>query len=136
MSDPRGVQETPGRLESPAVRLAILGAVVLAIVLGLAAPLRSFVRQTDQNSQLAAGLVDQQQRVDQLEQEAQRWRDDSFVEQQARTRLHYIRPGETGYVVIGGEDPAPKDPRVLAPPQQDSPSWYDKLWSGVQEARG
>jgi len=29
-----------------------------------------------------------------------RWQDDAYAEQQIRDRLHYVMPGETGYIVI------------------------------------
>ncbi len=57
------------------------------------------------------------------------------MQQQARDRLHFVLPGEVGYVVVDGEgeqvgalpDPAAVDPEATGP-------WWSKLWGTVEAA--
>ena len=61
-----------------------------------------------------------------------RWQDDSYAEQRIRERLHYVLPGETGYIVI--------DPDAAARTRTDQGAadrpWYDNVWDGVDKADG
>ena len=124
------------RLSNPAVRAGILALVAIAIVLSLAVPLRSFVRQDDENAALAADVAATQQQIDDIKGRIAAWQDKSYVEQQARERLDYSYPGETTYVVVDGNGavshPLPK------PNQEElsSRSWYERFWNSVDNARG
>ncbi len=66
-----------------------------------------------------------------MQAESAKWNDPDYVESQARSRLHMCRPGDTLYIVVGG-DPAGASPGA-APAATDRP-WYDKLWSSVDAA--
>jgi cell division protein FtsB len=87
-------------------RAAVLALVVCALALSLAYPIQRFVEQQQQISELRAKVADRTGRVSALEEEQARWRDPAFVRQEARRRLHFVLPGETGYVVIGPGDTA------------------------------
>jgi len=102
------------------------------LVLSVAVPLRSWLRQSDQNAQLAAEVDTREQRVAELEAQLRDWEDPDFIEEQARDRLHYVYPGETGYIVTDGEEPA----RTAAPPQTPAlpGSWYERLWRSVEDS--
>ena len=106
--------------------------VLLAIVvLSLAVPLRSWLRQTDENAALAAEVHQRQQRITELEAELDRWEDDAYVEKQARERLHWVYPGETSYIVTDGTEEEPGD---LPKPTGTSGSWYERLWQSYTES--
>lgn len=45
-------------------------------------------------------IRDRQSRVDELETELARWDDPAYVKAQARERLGWVMPGETGYRVV------------------------------------
>ncbi len=61
-----------------------------------------------------------------------KWRDPAYVEAQARARLHFVRPGETAYVVISPDSaPAAVTPRVAEPVRV---AWFDSLWQSVEGA--
>jgi cell division protein FtsB len=95
-----------------------------------------------QRSQLADGRaqVDQLQKdVATLSAQTQRWDDPAYVRAQARDRLHFVMPGEVGYVVLDDAAKAPvsTDPRVAAASLQGAAStqpWYSTLWQSVQKA--
>ena len=66
-----------------------------------------------------------------LQQELEDWQDPAFVVAQARSRLHFVFPGEVGYVVLG-EDDRPITPEVEQ--QSDASPWYARLWDSTLQA--
>lgn len=120
------------RLDAPAVRATILLVVLAAVVLSLAVPLRQFIRQADENRALADGIAAQQLRVAELERRAELWQDPAFAAGQARERLHFVYPGEVGYIVLGeGERPL-TGPDIRQ--QDNGDGWYSRLWESVRAA--
>ena len=73
-------------------------------------------------------------RVDNLQDQAERWRDDAFVEQQARERLHYVLPGEKGLVLLTPQDVEDARKPVIPKTVEPEVAWYDTLWGSLQEA--
>jgi cell division protein FtsB len=80
---------------------------------------------TQQQAALAA-------EVDELSRRRDTLADPAEVAAQARTRLGYVLPGETPYVVQLSEPPAPE---VVADQAQAGP-WYGRLWRDVTEGPG
>ena len=60
-----------------------------------------------------------------LRAEINRWSDRDYVASQARARLHYVRPGETQYVVVDPPPGSQEDP-LTQPARPDGPlrPWY------------
>jgi hypothetical protein len=107
--------------------------VVCALALTLAYPIQRYVQQQQQIAALQEGVAAGKRKVAALEQEKARWADPNYVRQQARQRLHFVLPGETGYVVLGGEaqaGDAPADGREAVARRP----WYDRLWRSVEAA--
>jgi Septum formation initiator len=98
----------------------------------LAYPLRQYVDQRSRTVELQQRIEESSRRVEELRAQKQRWEDPAYVEQQARERLFYVQPGETGYVIIG-DPPASTDPGGDAASAEDRP-WYDTLWRSVDAA--
>lgn len=121
-------------------RAAVFGAVVCVLLLSFAYPLREFVAQRQEIGDLRAQIRDSRQRIAALRDERARWDDPAYARAQARTRLHYVMPGETAYVVLGGPSaPQGADPLSAIPVPTmvvQSRSWYSTLWQSVQEAGG
>ena len=101
------------------------------VVMSLAVPLRSWLRQGDENAALAADVAAREQRIAELEDESKRWQDDAYVEKQARERLHWVYPGETSYIVLGAEE---QEERELLAPSGAPGSWYERLWKTYEES--
>ncbi|MGW2639380.1 FtsB family cell division protein [Streptomyces sp. NPDC001348] len=111
-------------------RAALLALVVCTMVVALAYPMRQYVSQRAQIADLQRQKQQAEQRVEELRDLKARWQDDSYAEQQIRRRLHYVMPGETGYVVI---DPhAGKQARADLG-AADRP-WYANVWDGVDKS--
>lgn len=117
-------------------RAAVLALVVVGLALALAGPFRQFLVQRGQISDLRAKVAEQQSRVDSLQEQHEKWQDPAYVEEQARERLHFVKPGEVGYIELD-DDPGTVqgEPNASAtPPVGDGDAWYAKLWATVQQA--
>ncbi len=122
-----------GRLSTR--RAALLALVVCALALSVAVPLHTYLSQ---RADLAAQLRQQDALRTQHAQLAQReaqLSDPAQVEAEARTRLHYVLPGETPYVVqLPGGVPA-TGPGPAGTSSGPAASWYDTLWNSITGAR-
>ncbi|MFE1290467.1 septum formation initiator family protein [Streptomyces sp. NPDC058751] len=111
-------------------RAALLAMVLCSLIVALAYPMRQYVSQRAQIGELERQREQARQRVEQLRDLKARWQDDAYAKQQIRHRLHYVMPGETGYVVIDPD--AAKQSRAQRG-TADRP-WYTNVWDGVDKA--
>ncbi|MFI1073821.1 septum formation initiator family protein [Streptomyces puniciscabiei] len=111
-------------------RAALLALVLCTMIVALAYPMRQYVSQRAQISDLQRQREQARERVEQLRDLKARWQDDSYAEQQIRRRLHYVMPGETGYVVVdpGTAKQSRADRRAARRP------WYANVWDGVDKS--
>jgi cell division protein FtsB len=112
-------------------RAAVLVVVVCAIALSLAYPVREYLAQLRQISQLQAQQAQIAAQLRQLQAEHRRLSSPAYVEQQARDRLHMCLPTQTCYVIINGTRSATAKAaagHVVVTP------WYERLWSSVRAA--
>ncbi|MER6225196.1 septum formation initiator family protein [Streptomyces sp900105755] len=111
-------------------RAALLAIVLCTMVVALAYPMRQYVSQRAEISDLERQQQQARQRVEQLRDLKARWQDDAYAEQQIRERLHYVMPGETGFVVI---DPGAAKQAHAYLGTADRP-WYANVWDGVDKS--
>lgn len=101
--------------------------------------LRSVIQQRNDTVAAREKVEQQKLAVADLEKQAALWKDPTYIEEQARGRLKFVRVGDRAYTVIGA-DPAPADteatenPVVAAPMANQSSPWYGKLWQSIQIA--
>lgn len=140
----RGAAATPearGRVRSVASavrdrptltgRAVILAAILGMLVLTLAVPLLELVAQRAEINALRASNEAAQARVDELVLREERLKDPAYVTSMIRERLHYVLPGEVGYVVLDPQEaPAP----VKAGAKAAAAPWYATLWQSVEKA--
>jgi cell division protein FtsB len=110
-------------------RALILAVVIGTLLLALSVPVRSWFAQRAQIASLRADVEAAQQRVADLEEEKQRWEDPSFVAAEARRRLHFVLPGEVGYVTLGTE----QDVVAADAAAGTGEPWFTALWGAVRE---
>ncbi|AJP02354.1 acyl-phosphate glycerol 3-phosphate acyltransferase [Streptomyces cyaneogriseus subsp. noncyanogenus] len=108
-------------------RAALLAMVVCSLVVALAYPIRQYVAQRGEIADLRRQKQQTQERVERLRDEKARWQDDAYAEQQIRKRLHYVMPGETGYIVV---DPGAGKQSRTDLGAADRP-WYRNIWDEV-----
>jgi cell division protein FtsB len=102
------------------------------LALSIAVPLHTYLSQRgDLDSQLQQqqALRAQESR---LAQRAAQLSDPAQVEAEARTRLHFVMPGETPYVVqLPGNAPTTGQGGATSPGGGPATSWYAKLWNSI-----
>lgn len=113
-------------------RAALLAMVVCALALSIAVPLRTYLAQRDELRSVSSQQEELKAEVARLEQRKRELNDPAQVEAEARKRLHYVRPGETPYIVQlpGDEGRTPEEERPAKAPAVDT-SWYQELWNSV-----
>ncbi|MFF8790490.1 septum formation initiator family protein [Streptomyces sp. NPDC015125] len=111
-------------------RAALLALVMCSLVVALAYPIRQYVSQRSDIADQRRKAQDAGAALDRLREQRARWQDPDYVRQQARRHLHYVMPGETGYIVQDGSGTgsAPKGPQAAQRP------WYENLWDTVDAA--
>jgi cell division protein FtsB len=120
-----------GRRPTLTGRAAILVLVLAALVVTLAIPLRAWMSQQAEIAALEADVAQSRERVESLRAELKDWEDPAFVIAQARSRLHFVFPGEVGYVVLGEDD------RPIVPEEERAAHqapWYSRLWDSTLQA--
>ena len=114
-------------------RAALLALVVCALALSVAVPLNTYLSQRDD-------LRSQQQQQQalraqeaQLEQREVQLSDTNEVKAEARTRLHFVMPGETPYEVQlpPGAPSAGQTGAGQHPAGGPTTSWYQALWNSI-----
>jgi hypothetical protein len=100
--------------------------------LALAAPLRELLSQRSQISALNSSIATSQQQIAQLKKTQKQLANPSYIESQARDRLHYVFPGQVPYVTL---TPTPA-PEASAAAALASQPWYGQLWASVKSASG
>jgi cell division protein FtsL len=131
MTDPAS-DSWPGRARPRFTsRAAVLVVVVCAIALSLAYPVREYIAQLRQISQLQAQQGQLTAQLRQLRAEHRELSSPAYVEQQARERLDMCRPSQTCYIVITGRRSAV---RAAAASHAVATPWYERLWSSVRQA--
>jgi hypothetical protein len=115
----------------------------LAILALLVVPyVRPWISQRSQLTDGQAQVEQLRREVADLKAERARWNDPAYVKAQARQRLHYVLPGETGYVVLDDRQKVTRsvDPRQVAAavptevPGGSTSAWYAKVWQSIQIA--
>ena len=120
----------PGKKPSLTSRALVLAVVIATLVVALSMPARAWFSQRSQIAALRADVDATQQRVSDLQVQVERWKDPNFVAAEARRRLHFVLPGEVGYVTLGG----PATATGAAAPGAPTGPWYTTLWGALQEA--
>lgn len=115
-------------------RTVLLVVVLAMIVLSLAVPARTVFAQRAQINAMAADSAALAAQVTALQAQKDQLGDPAYVQSLIRAQLHYVLPGEVGYLVLE-PDPAGTQTPSATTPTATSP-WYDRLWQSVQAADG
>ncbi len=130
---PRSSTGGPARPVLSARAGIALGVVVVLIAI-LAIPFKEWVTQRSRIADLEAQLAWHTQRVEDLTAAHKRWDDPAYVEAQARARLHFVRPGEVGYVVLTEETTESPETTQTRPMAQapEGAAWWAGVWSTIE----
>ncbi len=114
----------------------MLGLVVLMCASLLVPVVRNYMKQYNQLAELREQIQVQETINADLENQLERWQDDSYVIAQARERLTFVFPGEIPYRVMDSENAQlvqENQEQPVIKPAMKQP-WYSTLWDSVQEA--
>lgn len=118
-------------------RWAILGLILVILAVTLVPTARSLARQRAEIAALREKVAAQQVDVEALRLENTRWQDPAYVEQQARERLKFVKPGDRSYTVLDPAETQRKTPSgatVAAPKVGADVPWYGQLWQSARLA--
>ena len=125
----------PSSLTARAIALTV---VLLILTISYATSLRIYYTQAHDIAATKAQIAERQQRIAVLQDELARWQDEEYVRTQARQRLGWVVPGETGYKVVdadgkplGGGAEISGEVTTVAEPGD---AWWAKLWGSVAAA--
>ena len=120
------------RANQRTIRRVGFSIVALFLVILVAPTLRAYVQQRSDISALRDKVSQQKVTVEELQKEQARWEDRAYVEQQARTRLKFVKVGEKSYTVL---DPkVPKGEPVVPQVPESTDPWYDSIWASMRAA--
>jgi cell division protein FtsB len=118
-------------------RAIALAVVFLILTISYASSLRIYFAQSSQIAATKQQITESQNRISDLQTDLSRWNDPEYVKTQARVRLGWVLPGETGFTVVG-EDGQPlgggAEITSAEPPPAPQDAWWDKLWGSVEAA--
>lgn len=120
-------------------RAVILGLVVVALMLSFGGSLQIYFNQQHQIAVADQEIRDRKAQIADLEAELARWDDPSYVRAQARERLGWVMPGETGYRVVDDNGNPIGSGVVLQSEQRpvadaESQYWWQRLAGSVSTA--
>ena len=119
-------------------RAIALAVVLLILTISYATSLRIYFAQAHEIASTKAEIADRQERIRELQGELARWGDEAYLRTQARERLGWVVPGETGYTVVGADGKplggGAKISAETAPYEAAQDAWWSKLWGSVEAA--
>jgi cell division protein FtsB len=126
------------RRYSLTARAIALTVVLLILTISYVTSLRIYFSQAHEIATTKAEIAERQQRITDLQGELARWGDEAYVRTQARERLGWVVPGESGYTVVGADGKSlgggAQIKAEAAPQEQLQDSWWSRLWGSVQAA--
>ena len=121
------------RRTSITTRAIALAVVLLILTISYASSLRIYVEQRQEIAATKAKITEHEAAIGGLQRDLSRWQDDAYIEAQARERLGWVLPGETGYRVVEGERQGDGD--AAAPEdEKDQTAWWSRLLGSLEAA--
>lgn len=116
----------------------MLGALVIALILVLASPVKRYLGSRSDLHSAARQLQHDRDTLAGLRAQQKRWSDPTYVEQQARRRLQYAMPGDTVYTVVdkGQRSDIERTRGTTKSTPPDTTAWNKRLWGSVRVAAG
>ena len=113
-------------------RALVLGLVVALLLGSYVSSLHAWWTQRAEIETKRAEIAALEQNIESIEREYERWRDDAFIEQQARERFGWVMPGEVGYKVIGLDGEVKGATTSLSEPGDgQATAWYTRMWGSI-----
>lgn len=129
-------QKVPRAPRQPANRIDVAGYVILIVASILAllltsVPLNNYYAGRAEIARLNEAIVAKQAEKERLLTDIEKYKSDSYIEQEARRRLGVVAPGETAFRIL---DPRMQHADSVTTDKQaeaNSRLWYEVLWDSV-----
>jgi cell division protein FtsB len=117
-------------------RVVALIAVVAFLLISFVNSFSVYLRQERELADTRVAIAEHEAAIAELTDEVERWDDPAYVEAQARDRLGWVMPGETGYRIIGPDGSVIAGEVATIDGGSDTVPllWYERLWGSVQVA--
>ncbi len=132
-------REVARRRSSITTRAIAFAVVALVLIISYASSLRIYLSQRHEIATTQAEIAQRQTEIAELQTDVDRWNDPAYVKTQARARLGWVLPGETGYrvlgadgTVIGGTESVGGSSDVTVP--STPTAWWQNLFGAVKKA--
>lgn len=115
-------------------RILAVVTILFIFAITLAPPLQRYFSQKAQINSLHAQVAENIQALQEARHELELWNDPQYVATQARSRLHYVFPGERQYAIIGLTPQNANGATPAAPIANQFPyglPWYGRLISSI-----
>jgi cell division protein FtsB len=119
-------------------RAAILVLVLAVLAVSYASSMRAYLEQKAHLAALRASIAESSENIAELSREKRRWRDEAYIEAQAKQRLGWVMPGEISFQVIDengeplGHEDSLVDPESLE--AESEPAWWETAWRSIEAA--
>lgn len=119
-------------------RAAVLVLVLAVLAISYASSMRAYLEQKAHIESLRESIAQSRQNLAELERERRRWKDDAYVEAEAKRRLGWVMPGEISFQVIGkdgrplGHEDTLSDPDAIE--VENEPAWWETAWDTMEAA--
>lgn len=137
----RAESKIPSLAEGLTATRRIIAVLVVAAILvfSYASSLRVWVAQERQLAETRSQIAARTQHIEDLQAELRRWQDAAYVKAQARVRLGWVMPGETGYRVVDADGQplgggAQIDREGALPSDEHRRTWWEQMWGSVRTA--
>ncbi len=120
-------------------RALVLALVLVVLAISYAGSLRIYVSGAHDLAVAEQEIRDRQAQISDLQAELARWDDPAYVKAQARDRLGWVLPGETGYRVVDDNGNPLGGGVVLASGDRTDPDaanqhWWDRMLGSLATA--
>ncbi len=118
-----------------ATRFLGVATILFSVIVLIGSPLQKYFAQRAQINALKTQVAATQQELEKARKELQLWNDPEYVKSQARTRLHFVLPGERQYILVNDVTLEGKDnSNNIATNIPTGVPWYTRLIATITEA--
>ena len=128
--------KSPDQVQGISVKWLVGVSVTFIVVLTLATPMQRYFAQRAQINSLHNQIKDANSALEQAKRDLALWDDPNYVASQARTRLHFVFPGERKYAITGIGQTEQNSNTAAAQVSNQIPSglpWYSRLVASISE---
>jgi len=128
--------KSPDQVQGISVKWLVGVSVTFIVVLTLATPMQRYFAQRAQINSLHNQIKDANSALEQAKRDLALWDDPNYVASQARTRLHFVFPGERQYAITGIGQTEQNSNTAAAQVSNQIPSglpWYSRLVASISE---